>query len=319
MASEHVDSDQAATLRQARHDRWLGLEQGLRKHRPEPVLEVRGILARQELDATERAEFVRLVRWFPGAEAEDSALDILAGDPSEVVQRSACAVLLQCGGDRSLLPLAKRAAEGTEGMRAAAGFAHVVISHRLHRPSPFLRLPRPEEGLPVVGPTSKLRAHPLTEARRAEVVEHLEAGLFTLGTYEREGLEFQCGKTRWTFLLLAPATAATLRQSLGRSPSVLGIAARLSEEHRRWTVARIVLSGPAKPDRCYLAVFRRDGTLDLHGSGALEGGVVQLLAAARPGAVPVSVQATLATGLSLEGTAGLRRVRGRSPTPAPGS
>src|ERR1700675_3158192 len=73
----------------------------------------------------------------------------------------------------------------------------------------------------------------------------------------------------WSFLLHAPASAATLRDTLGRSPSVLGVAARLSEEHGRWTVARVVLAGPTKPDRCYLAVFRRDGTLDVHGGGAL--------------------------------------------------
>jgi hypothetical protein len=306
--------DEGSSQRDTRLERLADLERELRKRPEETAVKIREIAARHDEDATMRAAIVRLVPLLPADEAEQTALSVLADDPSEVVRANACTALVQCGSERALGPLADLAVQGPERLRAQAQFAHIVISHRLKRPSPFFKLPRREEGVtPADRSSGGFRSSPLTEALRIKVIKQLDAGHFKLGDYSAEGLEFQCGKTEWAVLLQDPLVPAGLTETLRRSPSVLGVVARLSDEHKQWSVARIVLAGPMGRDRCYVAVYRTDGVLDLYGTGSLAEGAIEMVAARRPGAAAIFTQVKFAGALSLNGVAAQRKLRGQVP------
>ena len=71
------------------------------------------------------------------------------------------------------------------------------------------------------------------------------------------------------------------------TPSILGVVARQSEEHRCWSVARIILGGPLGDGKFYVSVIRRDGQSDLSGIGRLEDRMLELGAANRPGGAAI--------------------------------
>lgn len=290
------------------------VDRAIRDQHPAAIALLRNLLTKDGVSPFIRAALASYTRTCPDQEAEHLLLSIVAEDENLVVRSRACDVLMQVGSERALRPLEDLAASGPEDVRFIAGFAHVVIAHRLSTASRFLKLPDDADRLSLTGRASSFESRPLAPTLHREVVADLDMDRFKLGRYSTIGVEVRCSRAAWAVVLHDEAVARGLSDALRSSPSVLGVVARRSEEHRRWSVARIVLGGPLGDGRFYLGVFRRDGRLDLFGTGRLEDRMLELGAANRPGAVAVAARCYWhASTPIVTGIAGLERLPARVP------
>jgi hypothetical protein len=301
---------------ESHRDRLAKLEQAVAARRPEAFEMVCDFLAAAELEPTVRALAVAYLGAFASEASERLLISIVAEAESEVVRGKACRALSAVGSERALEPLGRLAAKGPENLRTLAGFAHVLVSHRLRQPSEFMRHPAQDELVLPKGAASAFQSHPSTDARRRELMADLEKSRFKLGDYAPATVEVLCGRTSWAVAMLGPGAAEGLSGSLKERPSVLGVVARRSEEHKSWSVARVILGGPLKGEEFYVSSYRRDGVLDLAGTGNLANRMIDLSAVRRPGAVPVSARVYwYATSLVIVGIAEQQRLPAHVPAP----
>lgn len=292
----------------------LSLEEAVASRRPEAFAMARTLLGADDQDPFLRAAAVSCLGAVAGEPAERLLLSILAKDRNDAVRAKACSALSQAGSERSLDPLGAAAAKGPEGLRTIAGFAHAVISHRLRRPSRFLKHPEPKELMIPTGPAAAFQSRALAEERRREVLADLEASRLKLGKYASTPVEVPCARGAWAIALHDEIEADGLSGTLRRGPAVLGVVARRSEEHRRWSPARVILGGPLKGDEFYVSIHRGDGVLDLAGRGSLSDRTFELISARRPGAVALSARGYWHGGaLVISGISALERLPARAP------
>jgi hypothetical protein len=266
------------------------VDQAVREQHPAAFALLQNLLTKDGVSPFIRAALASYTRAFPNQETEHLLFSILAADESFVVRSRVCDVLMQIGSEEAFRPLENLASSGPEDVRFMAGSAHLVIAHRLGTASQFLKLPAEEDKLPLTGRASSFESRPLSARLLREVVTDLDRDRFKLGRYSRVGEGFRCSRGAWALILHDHVVARGLSDILRVSASVLGVVARRSEEHRRWSVARIVLGGPLGDDKFYISVIRRDGRSDLYGMGRLEDRMLELSAASRPGGVAITAR-----------------------------
>lgn len=294
------------------------LDQAVAARRPEAFAMLRDMLGSPNQDPFMRAAAVSYLGAIAGEASERLLISILAEDKSVVVSAKACSALFQVGSERSLDALATTALKGSESLRTIAGFAHVVISHRLHQPSQFLKHPERKELAMPTGLANPFQSRALADVRRRELLADLETSRLKLGNYASTPIEISCARTTWAIAVHDVLAAEGLSGTLRQRPSVLGVVARRSEEHRRWSVARLILGGPLKGDEYYVSIHRRDGVLDLAGTGNLSERTLDLISARRPGAVPLSARVYWYGGaLVIAGISALERLPAQMPEVRP--
>ncbi len=275
---------------------------------------IQNLLTKDGISPFIRASLASYTRAFPNQDSENLLLSILAEDNNLLVRFRACDVLLQVGSERALPSLEVLATSGPEEMRLCAGFAHVVIAHRLGTASRFLKFPDEADKLRLTGRASSFESRPLSPTLLREVVADIDMDRFKLGRYSTVGVDVRCSRNAWAVVLHEHCVARGLSDTLRVSPSVLGVVARLSDEHHRWSVSRIILSGPFGDGRFYIGVFRRDGRLDLFGIGRLEDRMLELSAINRPGGIAVTAKCYW-HGITpiVTGIVGLEKLPGKVP------
>jgi hypothetical protein len=263
------------------------VDQAVREQHPAAFALLQNLLTKDGVSPFIRAALASYTRAFPNRETEHLLLSILAKDENLVVRSRVCDVLMQVGSEGALRPLENLASSWPEDGRFIAGSAHVVIAHRLGSASQFLKLPAEHDTLPLTGRASSFASRPLSPTLLREVVTDLDTNRFRLGRYSRVGAELRCSRGAWALVLHDHVVARGLSDCLRGSPSILGVVARQSEEHRCWSVARIILGGPLGDGKFYVSVIRRDGQSDLSGIGRLEDRMLELGAANRPGGAAI--------------------------------
>jgi hypothetical protein len=265
------------------------LDEAAREQHPEAFAVLEKFVSDEDTDPFVRAALVSLLRAFPGKETEQLLLSIVADDEPLVVRAKAFAALMQVGSVAALDPLERLASSGPEDTRGIAGFTHTIIAHRLGQRAPLLRLPDRDEMLQLKERAAGFQSRPLAPMLLRTIVADLERDRFKVSSYSTVGVEVRCGRSPWALILAEHAAAGGLSDAV-RNPSILGVLARRSEEHRRWSVSRIILTGPVSDNEFYAGIFRRDGRLDLFGVGNSAERTIELAAAKRPGAVAVSAR-----------------------------
>lgn len=290
------------------------VDRAVREQHPAAITLLRKLLTMDGVSPFIRAALASYTRTLPDQEAELLMLSILAKDENLVVRFRACDVLMQVGSEGALGPLEQLASSGPKDERSIAGFAHAVVAHRLGTASRFVNLPDDADRLTLKGLAMSFESRPLSPVLQREMVADLEMDRFKLGRYSTVGVEIQCTRGPLALVLHDHVVARGLSDALGLSPSVLGVVARRNEEHRRWSIIRVVLGGPLGDGKFYIGVFRRDGQPDLFGTGRLEERTLELSAANRPSGIAVAARCYwYGSTPIIAGIIGLERLPGRVP------
>jgi|SRR6266850_20217 len=265
------------------------LDEAAREQHPEAFAVLEKFASNANMDPFVRAALVSLLRALPGKETEQLLLSIAEDAEPLVVRAKAFDALMQVGSVAALDPLERLASSGPEDTREIAGFTHTIIAHRLGERAPLLRFPDRDAMLPLEARAAGFQSRPLAPMLLRAIVTDLDRDRFKVSSYSTVGAEVRCGRAPWALILAEHAAARGLSDAV-RSPSILGVLARRSEEHRRWSVSRIILTGPVSDNEFYAGIFRRDGRLDLFGVGDSPQRTIELGAAKRPGGVAVSAR-----------------------------
>ena len=262
-----------------------------------------------------RAGAVRLLAASPTQDAERRVIRLLDKDVPPVVRESAAAALALIGDETALLSLEHLAELDQSDNGRMLRFAHVLISHRRHIASKFLALPLAEERLRFEDRAQSFQGRAVGLEVMTQIRDDLRGSSERLMTPAREGLEFVCGKARSVLVLnldvIANGPAAELQR-----PSILGIVARYSPDHERWYIARTLLTGPVEGNTFYVAVYRRDGVLDLYGTGSLDRREFEVVSAPRLGGTAIRAQGYWhGTSVVMSGVSGTRKLPRRKAEP----
>jgi hypothetical protein len=265
-----------------------------------------------------RAALVTRMIAAPTEDREELLLALLSEGEPDIVRGRACQVLSQVGSRDALPTLAALATTaGVEWLGRVAVFAHALICHREHIQSELFALPSLDEGILPRGPAVVFSSQAAPPEMRAQVAEDIRHDFYQLGAFGAGGLQITCAAGCRVFLPLEASTADGYSAVLRRFPVVIGVVALWSEEHQRWSLARIVVGGPLDGGEFYVAIFRRDGVLDLWGTGIVDERLTDLRAARRPGGNSVVARAYwYGSNLVVAGIADLIAVPSMQPVPA---
>jgi HEAT repeats len=267
----------------------------------------------RDLDSSLRAAALRLLAAFPAPDVQDRLLRLISEEIDSGIRIGAASLLGQIGGDRILGSLEKIAERDRTDAERVIKFAHVLISHRHHVSTRFLSLPRQEEALRIDNEGQSFQGGELEHSTVMTILNDLAQTKPSLVAPSQQIQEFICAKTRSAFVLSKEVVANGLSAEL-RHPSVAGIVVRFSADHERWYTARVVLAGPADNDRVYIAIFRRDGVLDLYGTGSLKTREFEIFSAPRAGGTAIRGQGYWHGGrLAISGISGKNKMPGHRP------
>jgi len=233
---------------------------------------------------------------------EDQLLGILSDDRSHVLAKvRACIRLAHVGSEESLGLLELLAAN--RSLAKSARFAHILISIRTGRVSPFLEAHRAAE-LRLEGEVRPIHSHvaPMENLSISPSLEELDIESSRPGAC---ATNVRSGKTRLLILQTKDAVEHGFLKLGHIRPSLLGVLLQYGEEHRHWGVRSYFLGAPLSTG-VWIALMRNDGDIEM--AGFVDGGQVLLKSLECAGAMPAQILIhTAAAELFVTGYTALRR------------
>lgn len=232
---------------------------------PEILAEV---LDREDEDVAFRSVAATQLGRYGGPEAERFLVRSLPG-ARHLVLRTKIAAALGRAGTRNSLGALERLARGNyeAPVRRQSAFALALIAHREgirgHEVAPpadseFLQPPR--EMIPFA-----IRRADSGEVQT--VKDSLARNTYGINLAEEVAFRFKCGRTQHLLALNSEHVRGDFTGVAVERPILFGLVAQRAPEDGSYSVARLVLAGPAARGQIYIAVYRTDGTLVHFGRG----------------------------------------------------
>jgi hypothetical protein len=288
----------------------IQLEQAVLDGHPDSAAKTRAWLSNPDTPAEMRALAASLMASLPQPEVERTLIETVVRKSSDLVLIHVCRALAFIGTEECLKPI-ERLAKTSEGpLLESAQFAHILVSHRLLKPSSFFKPANVQERLLIDGPGGAFISHSLTPEQLGEAYKGLVQYPSIGSSHPEAGIKIACRSQQWIVMFQDNVMRKGISETLSRTPAVLGGVLLWSAEHRTWSLSRVVLGGPIGRDQFYVASFRKNGVLDLFGSGSSEESLIQLRAVDRPGALPMLVSVYWnGKFVSVTGVSGFQRTK----------
>jgi hypothetical protein len=255
-----------------------------------------------------RALAASLAPSLPSVEVESMLIAALETSLPDLVAIHVCRALAFIGTAKSLESVEGLVKASNLRLQESARFAHIFVSHRLGKLSPYFDPTKVEARVSMNGPTSPFISRSLSAEHFGEACQTFAPCQFIGGIHPTAGIGISCGSERWAIIFQDSVVRSGISETLGRTAAVIGTVLQWADEHNRWSVARVVLGGPIGRNEFYIAAFRRDGVLDLVGLGSLNEPLIQLQAVTRPGALPLFLAVHWnGSTVSISGMSGLSR------------
>src|SRR6266404_1766232 len=309
MAKRNQNSEKQAQPDAERRAR-IQLEHAVQGGGPGAIAKVRACVSSSDAPNEMRALAAALMTSLPDPEVELTLIETIGRESSDLVLIHVCRALAFIGTEACLKRVERLATSSKGRLLESAQFAHILVSHRIHRTSPFFKPADLQNPVLIDGPGGAFMSHSLTPEQLGEAYIGLAQYPSMGPSHAEAAIKITCRFQQWIIMFDDALIRKGISETLSQTPTVLGGILLWSEEHKTWSLSRVVLGGPIGRGRFYVATFRKNGVLDLFGSGSSEEHLVQLRAVQRPGALPLMVLAYW-TGkfVSVSGISGFQRTK----------